>query len=337
MFEDLAQTALAVYLFVLAGFGLSWALSPLAASWEIARMRMSPRSLEDRVSGQSLVGPVIALGAVGFIISGTVGWSVGALMEGFDPVRFTESSRHINVIATSIGIFAVAAYLANAYARYGSGRPTNLGEKLFELQNGEHGFYATQHMDEEHWAALREQITAPWSRLRGSDQALLEHLLGGPVPERPWELVSGRQVQQMRSAHGVAPATTAERRLARSWWISHPAHWLRITLLMATLGAAIVFAVDSGNSSTLMATVLGLVLGALVVPPLVLRSTRAANRARSAVLARDLLWTQRAVQLIDEHVAVLRAPAQPAGSLPDAAERPEGSASDSPAAPGQNT
>lgn len=291
MFEDLAQTALAMYLFVLAGFCLTWALSPLAASWEIARMRMSPRSLEDRVSGQSLVGPVIVLGAVGFIISGTVGWSVGALMEDFDPVRFTESSRHINVIAISIGVFAVAAYLANAYARYGSGRPTNLGEKLYELQNAERGFYATQHMDGEHWAALREQLTAPWGRLRASDQALLEHLLDGTLPDRVWEQISGRQVQEMRSTHGAVPATAAERRLARRWWVAHPAHWLRIALMLATLGAAIVFAVDSGDTGTVTATLLGLLIGALVVPPLLLRSARAHNRARSAVLARDLLWT----------------------------------------------
>lgn len=97
MFEDLAQSATAVFLFALAGFCMTWLLAPLTTTWELARLKLSPRSMEDRLSEQSLVGPVIILGSAGFIISGIVGWSVGMLMQDFDPIHFTKSAQHINV------------------------------------------------------------------------------------------------------------------------------------------------------------------------------------------------------------------------------------------------
>lgn len=308
MFEDLAQTSLAVYFFVLAGFALTWALSPVSAAWEIARLRMSPRSFEDRVTSQSLVGPVILLGAVGFIISGTVGWSVGALMDGINPLRFDESSLHINVILVSIGVFAVAAYLTNSYARYGSGRPTNLGERLHELQQGDRGFYAAQHMDENHWLALRAQVISPWDRIRKGDGPLIGELLATAPGKEPWDQVNYQQVLQLRTARGEAPVTPVERRLARRLWIYHPTHWFRIALLGLTLGAAIIFAVDSHDQGTIIATLIGLGVGLLVIPPLLLRASRSSNRARTATLARDLLWTKRAVNLIDAQLEQLRSP-----------------------------
>lgn len=142
MFEDLAHSALAVFLFALAGFCLTWIFSPLTTVWEMARLRITPRSIDDRLAGQSLIGPVIVFGTVGLVVSGIVGWSVGTLMEEFDPVDFTSSARHINVALLSLAVFVVAAYLANAYARFGAGRPSNLGERLYELQHQERGFYA---------------------------------------------------------------------------------------------------------------------------------------------------------------------------------------------------
>lgn len=311
MYEDLAHSATAAFLFVLAGFSLSWLLSPITTSWELARLKISPRSMDERLSGQSLVGPVIVLGAIGFIISGIVGWSVGMLMQDFDPVHFTKSSRHINITLVSLAIFAVTAYLTNAYARFGSGKPANLGERLYELQHQERGIYSPEHMDERHWLLLRENTTTPWDHLRTVDRELLTRLVGSPLPPEPWNHVKQEIVLSWRSAHPEERDPQADRALARALWKHHPAHWVRLGILAVFAAGLLVLAADSHDVTAMVIAALAVLTGLGVVPPLLLRATRAANRRRTAVLARDLLWTKRTVYLIDQQLATLRIPGKP--------------------------
>lgn len=310
MFEDLAQSAIAVFLFTLAGFCLTWLLSPLTTTWELARLRLSPRSIDDRLSEQSLVGPVIILGSAGFIISGIVGWSVGMLMQDFDPINFTESSRHINVTLASLAVFAIAAYLTNAYARFGSGKPTNLGEKLYELQRQERGLYAPEHMDEQHWRILRESITSIWDHKNTIDKALLIRLVGAPLPDEPWNQVKQEDVLSWRKFHSESRHPKEDKALARGLWRYRPAHWFRVGILSVLAMAMVLLAIDSLDASVMTMAALSISLAAAVVPPLVLRATRSANRGRTAVLARDLLWTQRALHLIDAQLAAFSTPIQ---------------------------
>ena len=308
MFEDLAQSATAVFLFALAGFGLTWLLSPLTTSWELVRLRLSPRSIDDRLSGQSLVGPVIILGAIGFVVSGIVGWSVGMLMQDFDPIRFAESARHINVTLVALAIFAVAAYLANAYARFGAGKPVNPGERLHELQHQERGFYAAGHMDARRWAALRQSTTAPWEHLRPVDQALLARLLGSPLPNEPWNHIKQEIVHSWRSTHPEDRDHKEDHALARQLWKYHPAHLIRMGTLAVLASGVMVLSIDSGDTTVILTALGSVGFAFLAVPPLVLRATRSANRARTAVLARDLLWTRQSLGLIDVHLAELSSP-----------------------------
>lgn len=316
MFEDLAQSATAVLLFALAGFSFTWLLSPLTSSWELARLRLSPRSMDERLSGQSLVGPVIILGSVGFIISGVVGWSVGMLMQDFDPIHFTESSTHINVTLVALAIFVVTAYLTNAYARFGAGKPTNLGERLYELQHRERGFYAPEHMDQQHWKALRDSTIAPWEKLNQTDEALLGRLLGTPVPEDPWNHIQQERVMLWRSAHRESTNPKLDRALARKLWKYHPAHWIRLGLLTVVAIGTVILAVDSKDLSVLVTVLVLIGVGVGVVPPLILRATSSYNRVRTATLARNLLWTQRTVKLIDAELDALLAPPSIAPQTP---------------------
>ena len=308
MFEDLAQSATAVLLFALAGFSFTWLLSPLTSSWELARLRLSPRSMDERLSGQSLVGPVIILGGIGFIVSGVVGWSVGMLMQDFDPIHFAESSTHINVTLIAIAIFVVTAYLTNAYARFGAGKPTNLGERLYELQHRERGFYAPEHMDQRHWEALREITIVPWKKLNQTDEALLGRLLGSPIPADPWNHIQQERVILWRNAHLESANPKLDRALSRKLWKFHPAHWIRLSLLAVVAAGTLVLAIDSKDLSVLVTAIVLIGVGAAVVPPLILRATSAYNRVRTATLARDLLWTQRTIKLIDAELDALLAP-----------------------------
>lgn len=308
MFEDLAQSATAVLLFALAGFSFTWLLSPLTSSWELARLRLSPRSMDERLSGQSLVGPVIILGGVGFIISGVVGWSVGMLMQDFDPIHFAESSTHINVTLVALAIFVVTAYLTNAYARFGAGKPTNLGERLYELQHRERGFYAPEHMDQRHWEVLRENTVGPWKKLNQTDEALLGRLLGTPLPEDPWNHIQQERVLLWRNAHLKSTNRKLDRALSMKLWKFHPAHWIRLGLLAVVAAGTLVLAIDSKDLSVQVTVLVLIGVGAVVVPPLIIRATSAYNRVRTATLARDLLWTQRTIKLIDAELDALLAP-----------------------------
>lgn len=308
MFEDLAQSATAVLLFALAGFSFTWLLSPLTSSWELARLRLSPRSMDERLSGQSLVGPVITLGSIGFIISGVVGWSVGMLMQDFDPIHFTESSTHINVTLVALAIFVVTAYLTNAYARFGAGKPTNLGERLYELQHRERGFYAPDHMDQRHWETLRDSTIAPWKKLNQTDESLVGRLLGTPIPEDPWNHIQQERVMLWRNAHLESANPKVDRALSRKLWKFHPAHWIRLGLLAIVAAGTLILAIDSKDLSVLVTVLILIVVGAIVVPPLILRATSSYNRVRTATLARNLLWTQRTVKLIDAELDALLAP-----------------------------
>lgn len=308
MFEDLAHSALAVFLFALAGFGLTWALSPLTTVWEMARLRITPRSIDDRLAGQSLIGPVIVFGTVGLVVSGVVGWSVGTLMDEFDPVDFTSSARHINVVLLSLAVFVVAAYLANAYARFGAGQPSNLGERLYELQHQERGFYAADHMDEKHWLMLRSSMTAGFTAMRRSDVFLLAGALGTAPGAEPWKLVRQETVLAWRSSHPDTRNPAAERALARRFWRQHPSHWIRIGLLCVLAAGMLLLAIDSRDAAAIAAAMAATGLALLVVPPLVLRAARSENRRRTAILLRDLLWTQRATTLIDRQLAALCTP-----------------------------
>lgn len=322
MFEDLARSAIAVFSFALMGFCITWLISPLTTTWELARLKLSPRSMEDRLSGQSLVGPVIILGAIGFIISGIVGWSVGMLMQDFDPVQFAESSTHINVTLISLAIFAVTAYLTNSYARYGSGKPTNLGERLFELQHQERGFYSPDHMDKPHWLALRGQTTAHWEHLNAIDKALIERLVGCPVPPKPWENVQEEMDLVWTNIQAVGNKVRDDRTLAKKLWKFHPSHWIRLSVLSALAIGMLMLALDSGDLPVIF-TALGLIVLALgVVPPLILRATRSADHGRIVVLARDLLWTQRTVKLIDRELEALLKPKLSVDSKPALSFRP---------------
>lgn len=299
MFEDLAQSATAVFLFALAGFCMTWLLAPLTTTWELARLKLSPRSMEDRLSEQSLVGPVIILGSAGFIISGIVGWSVGMLMQDFDPIHFTKSAQHINVTLIALAVFAVAAYLTNAYARFGAGKPTNLGEKLYELQHQERGLYSPEHMDEQHWRLLRMDTTSVWEHLNTTDTVLLTRLVGAPLPCEPWNHVKQEDVFSWRRSHPEARNPQEDKAFARELWRYRPAHWIRLGILAALGVGLVILAIDSQDISVMVVAAISISLAAAVVPPLVLRATRSANRGRTAVLARDLLWTRRALDLID--------------------------------------
>lgn len=308
MFEDLARSALAVFLFALAGLSVIWALSPLTTGWEIARLRISPRSINDRLSEQSLVGPVITFGAVGLITSGVIGWSVGALLEEFDPEHFTTSARHINVALTALAFFALTAYATNAYARLGAGKPTNVGELLYELQHRDRGFYAADHMDEEHWLALRSSITTPWEAIGPATARLFTNAVGfAPGPE-PWKHLAQGTVLAWRESRPSTHNRHAERALARRSWAHRPSQLIRIGFLGTLATATLVLSLDSGDPLAITLALTSIGLAALMVPPLVLRAVRWENRRRTTILLRDLLWSQRAIGLIDGELESLRTP-----------------------------
>ncbi|WP_146111905.1 hypothetical protein [Arthrobacter sp. MYb227] len=272
--------------------------------------------MDERLSGQSLVGPVIILGGIGFIISGIVGWSVGMLMQDFDPIHFAESSTHINVTLIALAVFSVTAYLTNAYARFGAGKPTNLGERLYELQHRERGFYAPEHMDKARWLALRENTTKPWEHLNDTDQALVEHLLGCPVPSDPWQNVRQDLVLAWRNTHPADAVLREERILAKKTWMSHPSHWIRLSILAFLATGMVVLAIDSRDIPVLSTAIGSIGVALLIIPPLIFRATRSANRGRTAVLARNLLWTRLTVNLIDIELEALTKPISAKDAVP---------------------
>ena len=124
----------------------------------------------------------------------------------------------------------------------------------------------------------------------------------------PWNHVRQEVVLSWRNAHHDVGDPQAERDLARKLWRYHPAHWIRLGILAALAVALLVLAIDARDLSVLLVATLAVAIAIGLVPPLVLRATRSANRRRTAVLARDLLWTQRAVHLIDVQLAALRTP-----------------------------
>ena len=117
VYEDFAQSATVVFLFA------SGRIRPGAAEISAdhqpgtGRGTAEPKAHRRQAVGQSPVGAAIVLGAIGSSRSRQA-------EAGFDPIHFTESTRHINVTLVALAISAVSTHLATANVQFGEGQPS---------------------------------------------------------------------------------------------------------------------------------------------------------------------------------------------------------------------